>query len=65
MFALPTNLRASPTWICAFGAVDDFRFEELRSKIDPQSRANSAETDTDTVAAAVDGAIMLDIGSVV
>ncbi len=34
------RLRATPAEICAFGAVEDFRLEDLRSEIYPQSGPN-------------------------
>ena len=46
------RLRATPAEICAFGAVEDFRLEDLRSEIYPQSGPNcEIEVDIDTVAA--------------
>ncbi|MBQ1735908.1 MAG: hypothetical protein II038_13755, partial [Lachnospiraceae bacterium] len=45
--------------------MDDFRVEELRSQIDPQSGANGAVSVVDIVAAVVDGAVAADEGSVV
>ena len=44
----PADLRAAPAEISAFGAVDDFRSEDLRSEIYPQSGANGAIVEVDT-----------------
>ena len=40
--------RFAPAEISAFGAVDDFRSEDLRSEIYPQSGANGAIVEVDT-----------------
>lgn len=47
---------------CAFGAVEDFRFEELRCQINPQSGANGSIIVSDNVAALVDEAAKVDKG---
>ena len=47
---------------CAFGAVEDFRFEELRCQINPQSGANAAKISVDKEADLVDAAARADIG---
>ena len=49
--------------ISAFGAVEDFRSEELRSKIYPQSGANGERTFVDRVAILIDAAVVVDISS--
>lgn len=49
--------------ISAFGAVEDFRSEELRSKIYPQSGANGDRTFVDRVAILIDAAVVVDISS--
>lgn len=49
--------------ISAFGAVDDFRSEELRLKIYPQSGANGDRTSVDRVAILIDAAVVVDIRS--
>ena len=45
---------------CAFGAVEDFRSEELRSEIYPQSGANGAIVVVDIVTVIVDGTVSED-----
>ena len=49
--------------ISAFGAVEDFRSEELRSKIYPQRGANGDRTFVDRVAILIDAAVVVDISS--
>ena len=44
--------------------MDDFRFEELRSKINPQSGTDGATDVVDIVTEVVDGAVIEDICSV-
>lgn len=51
--------------ISAFGAVDDFRSEELRLKIYPQSGANGVFVVSDIVATPIDAAVVVDKCSVV
>ena len=58
------RLRASPAEICAFGAVEDFRSEDSRSEIYPQSGPNCAIVVEDIATVAEDGADVVDIGSV-
>ena len=51
--------------ISAFGAVDDFRSEELRLKIYPQSGANGGRIVDDKVAILIDAAVAVDTWSAV
>ena len=59
------NCGLRPLKDCAFGAVEDFRFEELRSKIYPQSGANGDTDVVDTVAIIIDAACAADTCSAV
>ena len=59
------RLRASPAEICTFSAVEDFRSEDSRSEIYPQSRSNSVIEVVDKDAAVGDGAVVVDLGSAV
>ena len=60
------NCGLRPLKICAFGAVEDFRLEELRSEIYPQSGANGVVVAVvDIVAILIDAAVVVDICSVV
>ena len=54
-----------PAEICAFGAVEDFRLEDSRSEIYPQSGPNCVNVVVDIVTVAVDGAEKVDNSSVV
>ena len=56
---------ASPAEICAFGAVEDFRLEDSRSEIYPQSGPNCATDVADTFTVVGDGADVEDTGSAV
>ena len=47
---------------CATLTLDDFRFEELRVQIDPQSGANSVMSIVDIVPRGTDRAVTADIG---
>ena len=59
------NCGLRPLKICAFGAVEDFRSEELRSEIYPQSGANGDTDVVDTVAIIIDAAFAADTCSAV
>ena len=59
------NCGLRPLKICAFGAVEDFRSEELRSEIYPQSGANGVFAVADIAASLTDAAAVVDICSVV
>ena len=59
------NCGLRPLKICAFGAVEDFRLEELRSEIYPQSGANGVFVVSDIVATPIDAAVVVDKCSVV
>jgi hypothetical protein len=54
------RLRATPAEICAFGAVEDFKSEDSRSEIYPQSGPNREISVRDTAAIAIDGAVSVD-----
>ena len=54
------NCGLRPLKDCAFGAVEDFRSEELRSEIYPQSGANGVFVDVDTAANLIDAAVGVD-----
>ena len=54
------NCGLRPLKICAFGAVEDFRSEDSRSKIYPQSGANGERTVVDRVATVLDLAEAVD-----
>lgn len=47
---------------CATLTLDDFRFEELRVQIDPQSGANSVMSIADKVTKVINRAVMIDSG---
>ena len=49
---------------CATLTLDDFRFEELRVQIDPQSGANSVIISVDRATSAIDRAATVDMGGV-
>ena len=59
------NCGLRPLKICAFGAVEDFRSEELRSEIYPQSGANGVLVVVDIVATLKDDADAVDTCSAV
>ena len=59
------NCGLRPLKDCAFGAVEDFRSEDSRSKIYPQSGANGDLVEVDIVAILNDAAAAVDICSVV
>ena len=57
------NCGLRPLKICAFGAVEDFRSEELRSEIYPQSGANGVSAEEDIEAMLIDVAVDADKSS--
>ena len=59
------NCGLRPLKDCAFGAVEDFRSEELRSEIYPQSGANGVSAEEDIEAMLIDVAVAVDKCSVV
>ena len=54
------NCGLRPLKDCAFGAVEDFRSEDSRSKIYPQSGADGDTDVVDTVAIIIDAAFAAD-----